>query len=144
VGPLALLENPDQMGLLRQKPELTKNAVEELLRYVSPVEHATERYVAEEVTLHGVTIKRGELILAVIASASRDETQYVDGDKLDITRENIKHMAFGQGVHYCVGAPLARLEGQIAISVLARRLPTLQLKTKPELLRWRPGMTVRG
>ena len=143
-GALALLENRDQMRLLRQKPELVKNAIEELLRYVSPVEQATERYAREEVTLHGVTIPKGEMVLAVIASANRDGQQFMDPDRLDITRENIKHLAFGLGSHYCVGAPLARLEGQIALQTLVHRMPQLGLAKTPEALRWRPGLTVRG
>jgi cytochrome P450 PksS len=143
-GALALLENPDQRRLLRQKPELIKNAIEELLRYVSPVEQATERYAREDVTLHGITIPKGEMVLAVIASANRDEQQFSDPDRLDITRDNVKHLAFGQGAHYCVGAPLARLEGQIAIQTLVERLPNLELATAPQTLRWRPGLTVRG
>jgi len=143
-GALALLENPDQMRLLRQRPELIKNAVEELLRYVSPVEQATERYAREDVTLHGITIPQGEMVLAVIASANRDERQFTDPDRLDITRETIKAVAFGQGVHYCVGAPLARLEGQIALLTLVERMPNLELATTPRTLRWRPGLTVRG
>jgi len=143
-GALALLENPDQMRLLRQKPVLIKNAIEELLRYVSPVEQATERYAREAVTLHGITIPKGEMVLAVIASANRDERQFTDPDRLDITRETIKALAFGQGVHYCVGAPLARLEGQIALLTLVERMPNLGLATTPRTLRWRPGLTVRG
>lgn len=143
-GTLALLENPDQMTLLRQKPELIKNVIEELLRFVSPVEQATERYAREDITLHGVTIPKGEMVLVVLASANRDEEQFENPDKLDITRENIKHVGFGQGVHYCVGAPLARLEGQIAINMLVQRLPHLRLGVAPEALRWRPTLTVRG
>jgi cytochrome P450 len=143
-GALALLENPDQMRLLRQKPELSQNAIEELLRFVSPVEQATERYACEEVTLHGVTIPRGALVLAVIASANRDAQHFANADRLDLTRENPRHLAFGQGAHYCVGAPLARLEGQIAIATLVRRMPDLQLSQAPHTLRWRPGLTVRG
>jgi len=143
-GTLALLENPDQLRLLRQKPELAKNAVEELLRYVNPVEQATERYALEDMTMHGVTIPKGEKVLAVIASANRDESVFANADKLDITRENIKHAGFGQGAHYCVGAPLARLEGQIAITTLVQRLPSLRLNAAPETLRWRQTMTVRG
>lgn len=143
-GALALLENPDQMRLLRQKPELSKNAIEELLRFVSHVEQATERYACEDVTLHGITIPKGAMVLAVIASANRDEQQFAEPDRLDITRETPKHLAFGQGAHYCVGAPLARLEGQIAIATLVRRMPDLRLTQAPHTLRWRPGLTVRG
>jgi cytochrome P450 PksS len=143
-GALALLENHDQMRLLRQKPELSKNAIEELLRFVSPVEQATERYACEDVTLHGITIPKGAMVLAVIASANRDEQQFAEPNRLDITREIPKHLAFGQGAHYCVGAPLARLEGQIAIATLVRRMPDLRLTQAPHTLRWRPGLTVRG
>src|SRR5262249_13039951 len=143
-GTLALLENPDQMTLLRNNPELIKNAVEEIVRFVNPVEEATERYPMEDVTLHGVTIPKGEIVLAILASANRDETVFEHPDKLDITRENNKHLGFGQGVHYCIGAPLARLEGQIAFSTLVKRLPHLKLGQAPSALRWRPGLTVRG
>src|SRR5205085_2917081 len=86
-GALALLENPDQLRLLRQRPELIKNAIEELLRYTSPVDQATERYAREDVTMHGVTIPRGQLVLAVLASANRDEQHFPDPDRLDLTRE---------------------------------------------------------
>ena len=143
-GTLALLENPDQVRLLRQDPELIKNGIEELLRYVSPVEQATERYARETVTLHDVTIPQGELVYAVLASANRDEQQFEHADRLDVTRDARKHLAFGQGIHYCVGAPLARLEGQIAISTLINRMPDLHLEAAPNNLRWRSGLTVRG
>jgi cytochrome P450 len=143
-GALALLQNPDQLRLLRQQPELNKSAIEELLRYVNPVEEATERYAREDVTLHGVTIPKGGMVLAVLASANRDEQVFSEPDRLDLARENNKHLAFGLGVHYCVGAPLARLEGQIAIQTLAARLPNLRLAVAPQTLRWRPGLTVRG
>lgn len=143
-GMLALLEHPDQMDRLRRNPELIKNAIEELLRYVSPVETATERYAREDVTLHGVTIPKGDMVLAVIASANRDEQHFPDADRLDITRESTKPLAFGQGVHYCVGAPLARLEGRIAIGALVERWPELRLAAAPSTLRWRSGLTVRG
>lgn len=143
-GSLALIEHPSQMRMLRQDPSLIKSAVEELLRFGNPVEHATERYAMEDITLHGVTIPKGDLVLAVLASANRDENQFENPDVLDITRQNNKHVAFGLGVHYCAGAPLARLEGSIAFTTLVKRLPTLRLGVKPEQLLWRPGITVRG
>ncbi|MCI0398433.1 MAG: cytochrome P450 [Chloroflexi bacterium] len=143
-GALALLQHPDQMALLRRQPELIGSAVEELVRYTGPVEQATERYASEDVALHGVTIPKGEMVLAVLASANRDERTFDNPERLDIRRENNKHLGFGQGVHYCVGAPLARLEGQIAINALVQRLPNLRLAATPEALRWRPGLTVRG
>src|SRR5262249_48938599 len=96
------------------------------------------------VTLAGVTIRRGEMVGAVIASANRDERQFPNADALDITREPNKHLSFCLGAHFCLGAPLARLEGQIAISTLLRRLPDLRLTGRPNALRWRGGLIVRG
>lgn len=143
-GTLALLQHPDQLEKLRRQPELVKTAVEELLRYSSPVHMSTERYAREDVTLHGITIPRGDMVVGVLASANRDESQFPNPDALDITRENNKHVAFGQGVHYCVGAPLARLEGQIALTALIQRMPNLELAIQPDKLRWRPGLFLRG
>ncbi len=143
-GSLALLEHPDQLTKLRSEPSLIKPAIEELLRFVCPVEMATERYAREEITLAGTTIPRGELVLAVIASANRDTNYFDDPDSLDITRENNKHLAFGLGVHYCLGAPLARLEGQIAINTLVQRMPNLRLNIPPDQICWRSGFIVRG
>lgn len=143
-GTLALLEHPDQMESLRAKPELMKTAVEELLRYASPVETATERYANQDIELHGELIHKGELTFAVIASANRDERQFPQGDELDITRANNKHLSFGHGIHYCIGAPLARLEGHIAFNTLLQRLPHLQLAVPREKLRWRATPLVRG
>jgi cytochrome P450 PksS len=143
-GTLALLENPDQMNKLRNDPTLIRSAVEELLRYYSPVEVATERFARQDVTLAGVTIPRGEMVGAVIASANRDERQFKNADTLDITREPNRHLAFGLGPHFCLGAALARMEGQIAINTLLRRLPDLRLRVAPAALRWRPGLLLRG
>jgi cytochrome P450 len=143
-GMLALLERPDQMEKVRHDPALIKSAVEELLRYASPVEMATERYACEDVTMGGVTIRRGEMVYGVIASANRDERQFPNPDALDITREPNKHLAFGLGTHFCLGAPLARLEGQIAIATLLGRAPELRLTVAPSQLRWRRGMLLRG
>ncbi len=141
-GTLALLEHPEQQARLRNDPGLIKTAVEELVRYHSPVEMATERYAREDLSLHGVTIPRGELVFAVLASANRDAAHFADPDQLDLTRTPNKHLGFGQGIHYCVGAPLARLEGQIAITTLLERVPDLQLPAGT--LRWRRGLNVRG
>ncbi len=143
-GTLALLEHPDQMEKLRSNPALIKSAVEELLRYTSPVEIATERYAREDVSLAGSTIPRGEMVYAVIASANRDERQFAEPDALEIAREPNKHLAFGLGPHFCLGAPLARLEGQIAIATLLRRIPDLRLAVAPNELRWRRGLLLRG
>lgn len=143
-GTLALLEHPDQMDKLRRDPSLIKAAIEELLRYTAPVFMSTERYAREDVTLHAVTIPRGEMTLGVIGSANRDETVFENPDALDITREPNKHLSFGQGIHFCLGAPLARVEAQIAINTLLCRMPDLRLKVSPNSLRWRPSMILRG
>jgi cytochrome P450 len=128
---------------LRRDPSLAKPAVEELLRYTSPVELATERYPREDVEIRGTTIPRGELVLAVIGSANRDERHFENPDALDITRDPNRHLAFGRGgVHHCLGAPLARMEGQIAIGALVRRFPEARLA--PGSLRWRRGLFLRG
>src|SRR5262249_32098406 len=131
-GMLALLENGEEMEKLRSNPGMIKSGVEELLRYTAPVLMTTERYARENVIIHGVTIPPGEMTLGVIGSANRDETVFANPDELDITREPNKHLAFGQGIHFCVGAPLARMETQIAINTLLRRMPSLQLKVSPE------------
>jgi cytochrome P450 PksS len=143
-GMLALIEHPEQRELLRQNTALIKPAVEELARYASPVIMATERYAREDLTIAGVEILQGELVLAVIASANRDGRQFADPDRLDLARQPNQHLAFGQGMHYCLGAPLARLEVQIALTTLLHRLPGLRLSRPAESLRWRPGMFVRG
>jgi cytochrome P450 len=143
-GVLALLEHPDQMERLQSDPELIRPAVEELLRYDSPLETATERYARQDTTIAGTTIPRGGLVYAVIASANRDDRQFPAADDLDLACEPNRHVAFGQGVHYCLGAPLARLEGQIAINTLLHRLPAVRLAVASRALRWRRGLVLRG
>lgn len=143
-GVLALLEHPDQMERLRGNPALIKPALEELLRYASPVATATERYTVTDVTIDGVTIPRGELVGVVLASANRDERQFPNPDSLDLTREPNRHLSFGIGNHFCLGASLARLEGQIAVNTLLRRCPDVRLAAPPGALRWRPGPLLRG
>ncbi|UQA59013.1 cytochrome P450 family protein [Polyangium aurulentum] len=143
-GTLALLQNPTELERLRQDPSLIDSAVEELLRYTAPVETATERYTSDDVQLAGVTLPRGSLVLAVLASANRDASQFEDPDRLNLSRTPNRHVAFGQGIHFCLGAPLARLEGQLAFPALLRRLPRIRLAASPQSLRWRPTLVVRG
>ena len=143
-GILTLLENLDQMSKLRDNPLLIKTSVEELLRYNGPLETATERYARTDTTVAGAIIPRGELVLAVLASANRDERQFKDADRLDLGREPNPHVAFGFGIHYCLGVSLARLEGQIAIATVLRRIPNLKLSIPPDKLRWRRGLVLRG
>ncbi len=121
-----------------------KTAIEELLRYESPLATATERFAREDMAVAGVTIPRGGLVYAVLASANRDPRQFPGPDTLDLAREPNKHFAFGLGIHYSLGAPLARLEGEIAISTLLRRALGLRLRVAPQALRWQRGLVLRG
>jgi cytochrome P450 len=144
-GMLALLEQPEQTARLRRDPSLVKPAVEELLRYTSPVEMATERYARQDTEIAGRRIAGGGLILAVLGSANRDDRHFEDPDVLDLARDPNRHLAFGRGgVHHCLGAPLARMEGQIALSALLRRFPGARLAMAPESLHWRRGLFLRG
>ena len=143
-GVLALLKNPRQLRLLRSDFGLMKPAVEELLRFDSPVEMGTERYASEDVTVADVKIPGGALVGCVIASANRDDRQFKHPDKLEIRREPNKHLSVGLGAHYCTGAALARMEGQIAIQSLLQTLPNIQLATPSSHLSWRPGLVTRG
>jgi cytochrome P450 PksS len=143
-GTLALLEHPDQMQHLRANPALIGSAVEELLRFSNPLEMATMRFAREDVAIDGTTIPRGALVMAVLASANRDERQFDHPDELDLARQNNRHVAFGLGSHFCLGAPLARLEGQIAINTLLRRMPNLRLAVPANSLLWRSTPVLRG
>ncbi|MHA6631535.1 cytochrome P450 family protein [Pseudonocardia sichuanensis] len=138
-GMLALLRHPDQMKLLRAQPELLPSAVEELLRYDGPVERSTMRFATEDVEIGGVRIPAGSVVSVVLAAADRDPAHAPGADQLDITRADHGHLAFGHGIHYCLGAPLARLEGEVAIGTLLRRFPDLALACRPEELCWRGG-----
>jgi cytochrome P450 len=136
---LALLSNPAELARLRADPSLMPTAVEELLRYDSPVERTITRWAAADVELGGRRIGRGDLVIAVVGSANRDEAQFPDADTLDLGRDAAgKHVGFGRGPHYCLGAPLARLETEIALETLFRRLPSLRLAIAEEDLYWRP------
>jgi cytochrome P450 PksS len=143
-GTLALLQFPDQLERLRADTRLDASGVEELLRFHSPIETLTERYAKEPLDVAGVTIPRGSLVYGSIASANRDETQFDSPERLDVGREKNRHLAFGQGIHYCLGAPLARLEGTIALRKLLDRAPGLRLAVPESSLRWRPGLNLRG
>ena len=135
---LALLSNPDQLEALRRDPSLLPRAIEELLRYDSPVERAITRWAAADVDFGGRTIKRGDFVIAVIGSANRDRAHFRDPDTLDLGRDDVKHVGFGRGPHYCLGAPLARLEADIALTKLFGRLRNLRLAITEADLYWRP------
>jgi cytochrome P450 len=140
-GTLALLRHPDQLERLRKNPALIGSAVEELLRFDGPVQR-TARIPSEDVVIDGHTIAKGEMVMPFIGAADRDPAQFPDPDRLDITRSDNRHIAFGWGIHFCLGAPLARVEGQIAINTLVQRFPKLALATEsPE---FRESLTLRG
>ena len=136
-GVVALLTHPAQLALLRADIGLAKGAVEETLRYWGPVDFVGRRFAKEDIELCGVTIPKGELITVGLAAANRDPEQFEHPDVFDITRAAAnRHVAFGKGIHVCLGAPLARVEGQIAFSTLFRRVPQLRLAVPPEDVQW--------
>ncbi|PYM74700.1 MAG: cytochrome P450 [Candidatus Rokuibacteriota bacterium] len=140
-GTLALLRHPEELRRLRETPGLITSAVEELLRYDGPVQR-TARITSTEVTIGGRTIGKGEMVMPFIGAADRDPSQFTGPDRLDLGRTDNRHIAFGWGIHFCLGAPLARVEGQIAIDTLVRRLPRLTLvDDEPE---YRQSLTLRG
>jgi cytochrome P450 len=134
----ALLTHPEQLARLRSDRSLVATAVDELLRYDSPVERAITRWVAADGDLGGRQLRRGDLVVAVVGSANRDEDQFADADVLDLGRAANKHVGFGRGPHFCLGAPLARLEAEIALTTLVDRLPGLRLAIDEDDLYWRP------
>ncbi|MDH6544771.1 cytochrome P450 [Streptomyces lavendulae] len=138
-GIAMLLSHPDQLDLLRSDPGLLPGAVEEFLRYDGPVNPGIARFAREDAEIAGVTVPRGATVLIASAIADRDPARFAAPERLDITRQDNAHLAFGHGIHYCLGAPLARLEGQIAIGTALRRLPGLALAVAPDELPWRPG-----
>ncbi len=140
-GTLALLRHPDQLHRLRENPALIGTAVEELLRFDGPVQR-TARIPSEDVVIDGRTIAKGEMVMPFIGAADRDPAQFPDPDRLDIGRSDNRHIAFGWGIHFCLGAPLARVEGQIAINTLVQRLPKLALAT--DTPQFRESLTLRG
>lgn len=140
-GLLALLQHPDQMRALRSDPALIQTAVEELLRFDGPVQR-TGRMTTAEVEIGDKRIPKDSIVVSAIGAANRDPKHFSDPDRLDISRKENRHIAFGFGIHFCLGAPLARIEGQIAIGTLLRRLPALTLVSNtPE---WRESSVLRG
>lgn len=146
-GTLALLEHPDQMAHFRANvddPTLVKSAVEEILRFNGPVEVATMRVAFEDVTFGDVTVPRGDAVLPALLAANHDPAVFTNPEAFDITRQDNRHVAFGAGIHYCVGAPLARLEGMIALPALIRRFPHMALAADPDQLEWNPSLLLHG
>jgi cytochrome P450 len=142
-GTLALLENPPAWRRMSTGGDAAA-VVEELLRHGSPLEVATARYATEDVEIEGVRIRSGDMVFVGLGAANRDPQAFPEPDRLDPDRDPVGHLAFGHGIHYCPGAALARLEGEIALRGLARRFPDLELGVSPGSLRWKPGLIMRG
>jgi cytochrome P450 len=140
-GMLTLLRHPEEMNQLRNDLSLIPSAVEELLRYESPSQH-TARITPEDTTIGGKQIRKREAVIAVMAAANRDPERFPDPDRLDLARKDNRHVAFGWGPHFCFGAPLARIEGQVAFATMLRRFRSITLKPQP--LNWRSNLGLRG
>ncbi|MGH3170152.1 MAG: cytochrome P450 family protein [Trebonia sp.] len=143
-GTLALLQHPAGLARLRSDMSLLPSAVEELLRYANPLNHATERFTLTPVVIGGVEIPAREWVIVATSSANRDASRFEDPSSLDVGRDATGHVAFGHGIHYCLGAPLARLEGEIAIGSLLSRFPGLSLAVPESELRWRVSSLIHG
>jgi cytochrome P450 len=145
-GVVALLKNPEQREALRSDPAKLAVAVEELLRYDAPVPHSTFRYAVAPVDIGDVTIPAGAQVIISLAAANRDSGQYADPDELVLDRAESRHLAFGHGIHHCLGAPLARIEGQLAIGSLMRHFPAIRLAVPVDELHWGhgDGLVLRG
>ena len=143
---VALLRNPDQLAAVGADPSLLPAAIEELLRYDAPVPHSTFRYARAPVELGGVTIPAGAQVIVCLASANRDARHFSEPDVLDVDRPDVRHLGFGHGIHFCLGAGLARTEGQFALASLVRRFPQLRLAVPIEDLHWGhgDGLVLRG
>ncbi|SNS35026.1 Cytochrome P450 [Streptosporangium subroseum] len=143
-GVHALLTHPGQLDLLRTDPALLEPAIEELLRYDGPVQNTLPYWTAEPIEVGGTTIAAGEIVVVSLNAANRDPAQFPGADRLDVTRQETGHTAFGHGLHYCVGAPLARLEARVAIGALLDRFPALSLDAPADSLTRVPSMIMNG
>jgi cytochrome P450 len=142
---VALMRNPDELDRVRTHPERLQEMLDELLRYDAPVPHSTFRYAVEPVELGGTVVPAGGQVIICLASANRDESRNPDGETLDLERD-ARHLAFGHGIHFCVGAALARMEAELALGSLLRRFPELSLAVSPDELHWGhgDGLVIRG
>jgi cytochrome P450 len=141
---LALFDWPEQRRRLQEHPEGLRVAVEEMLRFIGPVMQSTLRIASEDVEVGGVVIPAGSVVVAMLGAANRDPRRFPAPDEFDVGREENPHLAFGHGIHFCLGAPLARMEAEIAVGSLLRRFPEMELATDREAVPWRPSALLRG
>jgi len=142
-GVLALLRNPDQLERLRREPELIETAIEEMLRYDSPVQ-LTSRIASADTELGDKSLRQGQTVMLLLGAANHDPAVYTDPEAMDISRTPNPHLSFSRGIHFCLGAPLARLEGQVAIGAMVERFPNLRLANPGEPIVWREQLVLRG
>ena len=143
-GVLALVNNPAELASLRADMSLLPGAIEEFLRYEGPLTSATYRFALEDMEIGGVTVPKDDFVILSLSTANRDPRRFGESDRFDIHREPGGHLAFGHGIHYCLGAPLARLEAEIAFTGLLNAFPSIELAVPADELRWRPGTLIRG
>ncbi|MGO4617425.1 cytochrome P450 [Nocardia sp. 2YAB30] len=143
-GVWALLRHPAELRRLRAAPELIESAIEEVLRYCPPVANSTGAFPLTDVEFRGTVIPAEELVVASLLSAHHDQAQFPEPDRFDITRTPNRHLGFGLGLHFCLGASLARIEATVAIGTLVQRFPGLRLAADPDTLRWKNGVFVNG
>jgi cytochrome P450 len=141
---LELLRHPDQLALLRARPELIDSAVEEVMRFNGPVGHSRPLYALADVPIGGTVIPRGDVVVPVLLAANRDPAVFAEPDVFDITRHPNRHLGFGHGIHFCLGAALARLQTRIAVGTLVHRFPDLALAVDPADLQWSPTLFLHG
>jgi cytochrome P450 len=143
-GMFVLFQHPAQFAMLKEDPALVKSAVEEILRYRGPLMSANDRWAREDFEFRGHQFKKGDMVYISVASANRDSSHCPHAEVFDITRKNTPHLSFGYGIHFCLGAPLARAEGQIALHSLLRRFPDIRLNVPFDSLEWRSGTTTNA
>lgn len=143
-GLLALLTHPDQMQKLKSHPELMESAIEEMLRFEGPIGLSTMRWALHDMEFYGETVKAGEMVVASLLAANRDPAVFENPHTFDITRQTNRHIAFGHGIHYCLGAPLARLEGAVAFELLLSRLPDIRLNIDVNDIQWNDTMLLHS
>jgi cytochrome P450 PksS len=143
-GVLALMDDRAQLDKLRANPNLIKTAIEELLRFTNPVQHSIIRTAIADLEIGGQKVTAGERVVLMLASGNRDEAAFANAESLDVARESNRHLAFGLGIHFCLGAPLARMEGSIALNALLQKYPDITLAVPRDTVKWRPNSLLRG